>query len=116
MASLTSGGRGGSAHHKLWDVTANATVSIPAGYGIRDIWIINTTANAVTGGVRIGTTDGGSDVVVAQAVGANALVKVANSALLTALFSRSAAQTLYIQAVVAWNSANLIIVFDLISL
>ena len=116
MATLATGGRGGNLHYRLTDVTANSTVSIPAGYGIRDVWIANTTANAVTGGVRIGTTDSGVDVVLAQTVGANGLMKISDAALLKNVFSLAAAQTLFIQAVVAWNSANLTVTFDLVAI
>lgn len=67
--------------------------------------MLNTTANAVTGGVKIGTTYGGTDVVAAQAVGANAVADVLPTDLLKKVFT--ADQILYIQPVTAWNNANL---------
>lgn len=88
-------------------VTGNATVSIPAGNIIQHLTIYNSTANAVTGGVRIGTTDGGVDVVVAVAVGANALFCVLDATLLKRVFSLSGATTLYLQPVVSINSSSL---------
>lgn len=88
-------------------VTSNTTFVVPAGTAIESIFIVNTTANAVTGGVRIGTTSGAADVVVAQAVGASAVVHIADAALLKRLFSTSAGQTLFLQAVTSWNSASL---------
>lgn len=91
----------------LRGVTANTTVTIGPGWAIDDVFVHNTTANAVTGGVRIGTTNGGADVVAALTVGASALTFVAAAALLKRWFSRTAAQTLYIQAVTGWNSASL---------
>lgn len=97
----------------LFGVAANTTVSIPAGYAINRITYANTTANAVTGGVKIGTTSGGTDVVAAQAIGANALGTVRDSALLLDIFSRSSSQTLYVQAVTDWNSASIDLHFDL---
>ncbi len=84
---------------------ANTTVVIPAGYVILALALQNTNANAVTGGVKIGTTSGATDVVAAQAVGANAIIGVADATLLLKLFSMSATQTLFIQPVGSWNSA-----------
>lgn len=87
--------------------TANDTVIIPAGYAIQSMTINNTTANAITGGIRIGTTDGGVDVVVALATGANAIIGIPDATILLKYFSTSVDTTLYIQAVVAWNVASL---------
>jgi hypothetical protein len=94
-------------------VTSDTTLAIPYGYAIAGIYIVNTTANAITGGLKIGTTAGATDVVAAQTVGANALVSVPYVDLLKRLFSMSVNQTLYIQAVSAWNSASITISFDL---
>jgi len=87
--------------------TAAGTFQVAAGYAIRDIFINNTTANAVTGGVKFGTTLGGTDVITAQAVGANGKVRVLDSDLSKSFFSTSAHQTIYFDAVTAWNSASL---------
>jgi hypothetical protein len=92
---------------KLLALAANDTLVAPPGFVLQQVVIENTTVNAVTGGIRIGTTNGGTDVVVALAVGANALTFITDAALLKRLFSTSADQTLYVQAVVAWNSAAL---------
>ncbi len=86
--------------------TLDGTFSIPKGYYIESITFENTTANAVTGGIKIGTTSGGTEVIVAQPVGANELVEVNNHDILKSIFSLTASQTLYIQAVTAWNSAD----------
>lgn len=94
-------------------VTANTTISIPTGWAIDQIHYANTTANAVTGGIRIGTSGGGTQVVVAQAVAGNAIGTIADANVLLKVFSRAAAQTLFIEAVTAWNSASLEISFDL---
>lgn len=88
-------------------MTSNQTVIIPAGCVIQQIVIENTTGNAVTGGMRIGTTNGGADVCTAITVGANALSMVADASILKRIFSMTVDTTLYIQAIVAWNSANL---------
>lgn len=94
-------------------VTANTTVSIPAGYMIQDIVLQNTTANAITGGVRIGTTDTGVDVAISIAVGANALFTIPDATLLKRVFSMSGSTTLYLQTVTLWNSASINIYFFL---
>lgn len=97
----------------LLAVTANTTVVIPAGYSILQIIVANTTANAVTGGVKIGTTTGATNVVLALAVGANSIQAIPDASVLIKVFSRTVNQTLFLQAVTSWNSANLNIYFVL---
>lgn len=92
---------------KLASVIANDTAVLPIGFRIDSIDIRNNTANAITGGMRIGTTDTGIDVAVAVAVGANVLVLVPDTTILKRLFSTTTTQTLFLQAVVSWNSASL---------
>lgn len=92
---------------KLAAQVGNDTVVLPVGFRIDSIDIQNTTGNAVTGGIRIGTTDGGTDVAVAIAVAGSVLLLVADTTILKRLFSTAATTTLYVQAVVAWNSASL---------
>jgi len=87
--------------------TSNGTLVIPAGYQIIAASVVNTTANAITGGVKIGTSDGGTQVAVAIATGANAVIGIPDATILTKFFSTSATQTLYVQAVIAWNSASI---------
>ena len=89
------------------NVSANTTLSIPAGYSILQVVVENTTGNSVTGGIKIGTTNGGTDVITALAVNANALFAISDASLLKKIFSMSSAQTLYIQTVTILNSANL---------
>ncbi len=86
--------------------TANSTMVVPAGYMITSISMVNTTANAVTGGIRIGTTDGGTDIAVAIAIGANAILGIPDATILKTLFATGSDTTIYLQAVVAWNSAS----------
>jgi hypothetical protein len=85
--------------------------SIPAGAYLQQIIIQNTTANAVTGGVSIGTTANGTDVVAAQACAANCLVFVTDATLLKRVFSTTTATTLHIAPVTSSNTANLTISF-----
>jgi hypothetical protein len=92
--------------------TANFTVSIPAGYAIDGrVFVRNTTANAVTGGIKIGTTDGGTEVLGATAVGASAFITAAPTLF---IFSATAATTLFVQAVTAWNSASIDLTIPLV--
>ena len=94
-------------------VGANGAVAtVPQNAILRAIYIQNTTANAVTGGINIGTTSGGSDVVLAFAVGANGLLVVDGATLLKKYMSSTQDQLLFISAVTAWNSAVLNIRFQ----
>ena len=84
--------------------TAAFTIPVPMGASIRDIHILNNTANAVTGGIKIGTTAGGTDVLAAGTVAANALVSYVP---LIGAGSQFVSRTLYVDAVTAWNAANI---------
>jgi adenosine/AMP kinase len=90
---------------KLSAIGANTTFVVPAGYRILCIDLFNTTANAVTGGVKLGTTSGAVDVIVAQAIVANAVIGVLDSAILLKYFSATVDQTLFLQTVTLWNAA-----------
>lgn len=92
--------------------SANGTMSIPASNYLRGIYIFNRTANAVTGGIRIGTAAGGAQVVAAQAVAANDILRIADASVLIKGWTTT--QTLFIEAVTAWNNAQLDIVVDLV--
>lgn len=73
-----------------------------AGTYFVQVSIVNTTANAVTGGLNLGTTEGGDDVAATLAVGANAKTGA------TATVVTTAAAALYIAAETAWNSASVL--------
>ncbi len=93
----------------LISTTASAAAGsfvVPAGYVIEGIAFVNNTANAVTGGLKFGKTAGATDVVAAQAVGASAVGVVPEASILLRLFSKTAPQTIYFDAVTAWNSAT----------
>lgn len=85
---------------------ASSLGTLPIGAVIQQIVVQNVTVNAVTGGIKIGTTAGGVDVVAAQPVGANALTSIASASIALQVFSTVATQQLFIDAVGAWNSAN----------
>lgn len=91
----------------IWAATANTTFTVPAGWMVDDILISNSTANAVTGGVKVGTTNGGIDVVIAMTVGANFIGHVPDATILKRIFSTTVDTVLYIQAVTLWNSSSL---------
>ncbi len=94
------------AHYSKKSITGDSTLTgvIPAGYRISSIIVQETAGNAITGGLKIGSSAGGTDVVNGQAVGANALV---DCVLGSRLFSLTAAQSLYIEDVTAWNGASI---------
>ncbi len=86
---------------------------VPAGFAIRDIFIQETAGNAITDGLKIGTTSGATDVVVAQTVGANSFDFVPVANILLRLFSPSSNQSLFLQDVTAWNGATIDVVITL---
>lgn len=92
---------------RLQAIAADSSFYIPAGYAITGVIIENTTANAVTGGIDIGVTDGGTTVVNQFAVGANAIVHIPEASLLLRFWSRTVVQQLFLIAHTAWNSASL---------
>lgn len=87
--------------------TSNFTMTLPANAFIIGIFIKETAGNAITGGLRIGTTNTGTDVVIALSVGANSIQMVPNATLLKQVFSTSATQQLFLQAVTLFNSASI---------
>lgn len=89
-------------------VAANAQVVQPAGTTLRRIFVRNNTANAVTGGIRVGVAAAGVSVHAAIAVAASDIVSVAP------LFGAytAVARPLFFEAVTAWNSASVDIVVE----
>lgn len=83
--------------------------TLPPSTYIQHVIISNSTANAVTGGISIGSTSGGTDVVAAQACAANCLVFVTDATLLKRVFSTTASQPIFASGVTAWNNANVTI-------
>jgi hypothetical protein len=98
--------------------TGNDILVCPAGYRINSIEIVETAGHAVTGGIKIGTTNGGTDVVAAQTVTASSYNSVADASILKRYFGESygSDQALYVQAVSAWNSASINIYMTLMRL
>lgn len=86
--------------------TVAGSFVLPANCVIREIIVFNTTANAITGGLKFGTTAGATDIAAALAVGANAFTFLTDALMLKRLFSPTAAQQIFFDAVTLWNSAN----------
>lgn len=80
--------------------------TLPPGTYVQQVIFQNSTANAVTGGIAVGTTSGAADVVAAQACAANCLVFVTDATLLKRVFSTTAAQPIFVTPVTAGNNAN----------
>jgi hypothetical protein len=113
---LSQGFTAGSSEAQLLFTTGVATGTtdfvignVPAGYMITEIVFSNSVAAAVTGGISIGTTANGTDVVAAQAVGSLGLTFTTDALTLKRVFSTTVATPLHAAAVTAWNSANVTI-------
>lgn len=89
-------------------VTSAGTWTRPANARLSRIYVKNNNANAITGGLKFGTSVGGVDIVAALAVGASVSV---DAAPLLSLMS-AAASTVFFTAVTAWNSANVDVAFE----
>jgi hypothetical protein len=84
--------------------------TLPAKTYIQQIIFSNSVAAAVTGGISIGTTANGTNIVAAQAVGASTDVAVAQASILLPVPLTTGLSTpLHAAAVTAWNSANVTI-------
>lgn len=80
--------------------------NVPPGAYIREFVWNNLTATAVSGGIDVGTTANGSDVVSAQTCGASCLTFTADSALLKRVFSTTVSTPIHIAAHTTWQGAN----------
>jgi hypothetical protein len=83
--------------------------SVPPSAAITGVFFSNSVAAAVTGGISIGTTANGTDVVAAQACGSTCLTFTTDALTLKRVFSLTAATPLHAAAVTAWNSTNVTI-------
>jgi hypothetical protein len=92
-------------------INANSTLTVPANSALRLVSIIEGAGATITGGLNIGTTSGGAQVLSAQAVAANSKSSVAPIASASVF---TVDTTLYLQAVTAWNGAaiNVSLFFD----
>lgn len=86
--------------------TAANNFMLPANCVLREVLVFNTTANAITGGLKLGTTAGATDIITALAVGASAAAFTADASLSKRFFSPTSTQQIFFDAVTGWNSAN----------
>lgn len=92
---------------KVAGVTAaNSAIILPANAFIQSIIVVGNNANAITGGLKFGTTGGGVDIVAAMPVAGSTIQQITDALLLKRLFSQSATQQIFFDAVTLWNSAN----------
>lgn len=83
------------------DITANTTATngkspiLPANAYIHNIIVVEKSGGAVTGGLDIGTTASGTDVVAAKTVNASSVNFIADSALSKRVFSTTATQQIF---------------------
>lgn len=83
-------------------VSSATSVSLPANCYVDQIFVKNNTATAVTGGLKFGTTSGAVDIVAALTV-AGSVISPPATMLLTKFVG---AQTIFVDAVVAWAGTN----------
>jgi len=93
-------------------VIASGTSSVglgllPASMYIEGLIFQNLNANAITGGVNVGSSVGAADIVSALAVAGNALIVVADALILKRAFSAVAPTSLFVSAGGSWNGASL---------
>lgn len=94
---------------RIFDITAaTSAYAVPGGHGITQIFFREKNNIAVTGGIKIGTSAGGTQIVAAAAVGASAFGSVPNASIAQSWFSANPAtrQVLFIDAVTAWAGAR----------
>lgn len=91
----------------VWTGTTSFQVGVlPPSTYIQHIIFQETAGNAVTGGIKVGSTSGGADVVAAQALGASGLAYVTDASILKRIFSTTATQPIFVTPATAGNNAN----------
>lgn len=86
--------------------TSAGSFILPANCVLREVLVFNTTANAITGGLKFGTTVGGTDVVATLAIAASVAAFLTDALMLKRFFSPTATQQIFFDAVTLWNGAN----------
>lgn len=94
----------------LNDVAAAGSVALPANTVVRRVIVNNKTANAITGGLKVGTAAAGTQVLAAGAVAASV---IAQYPAIEIPVVPQVAGTLFYDAVTGWNGANIDLVFEL---
>lgn len=90
-------------------LTADVVIgTLPAGAYLRQVVVVNSTANAVTGNISIGSTANGTDIVASLVCAANCVADAPGTTTIAkSVFSTTAATSLHAAAITAWNSANI---------
>jgi hypothetical protein len=101
---------------QLLGQTSGSSFIVPARKIIDRVIVTNNNGNAITGGLKFGTTNGGIDVVAALAVAGNSISVISDATLLKRLFSRTLDQAIFFDTVTLWNSANVDIYVYLVDL
>lgn len=93
-------------------MTANVspTIGCEAGtYLVKGLYIENSTANAVTGGLNVGTSDDGAEIFATLTVGASGMYWYLPADAVAVAFELTEDDELFFHAETAWNSASLIV-------
>lgn len=85
---------------------ATAVITLPAATRIDSVVIQEIAGNSVTGGIKIGTTNGGNDVVAGITCGASCLATATDVSMAKRVFSAFNSQPIFVGAVNSYNSAN----------
>lgn len=91
---------------KVLGATSGGSLTLPAKAYITHIRVKANNANAITGGLKFGTSSGAADVVATLAVAGSALAFATDAIILKRWFSESATQQIFYDTVTLWNSAN----------
>lgn len=83
--------------------------NLPPNAYIQMVVYDNSTANAVTGGITLGSTANATDIATATVCGANCLAQATDAQLVKRAWSKTAATPIHAAAATAWNSANVTI-------
>jgi hypothetical protein len=87
----------------------DSSLTLKANSVIDCIKLTNTTSNVITGGINIGTTPGGAEILSTYAVDSNIFTCINGVSLLKQSFLVDT--LLYISAITSWNSASLTLEF-----
>ncbi len=90
---------------------AYSQIYLPVNTFINAVLIQETAGNAVTGGLKFGTTLAASDIANAVTVAANANVAITDAKLSKRFFPNFAPQQVFVDAVTGWNNANVNLTF-----
>lgn len=90
----------------LTNVNSATPLTLPARSYILAIIAECTTVNTVTGGLKYGTTLGGSDIISSLTTVSQGLSYSGDVAISKRIFSLTNSQTIYVDARTAWNSAT----------